>query len=151
MITQKAGIEAQKREMSKWEENERRQLDEARQRARERVINDFERGMGLGKSGIDGRSSIDGLSNGNGGLSVGGGEGGKGRFEMDPTSVEKISLEAEEKALRLLKEEQFEERKSKLSAFWLPTLAPEAGPLGPIKDIKLQTLCGVGGKPHPLS
>ena len=137
LLTQKAGIEGQRREMERWDEMERRDRDDAKRAARERVVRDFERGMALGGGG--GRRVVEEK------------EGrGKGKFEFDGESVEKVAREAEEKAMRTIEAEQVEARKSKLAAFWLPSLTPEAK-LGPLKDVKLQTLCNVGGTPHPFS
>ncbi len=147
LITQKAGIESQKREMERWEENERREREEARLRARARVVADFERGMGLGYGNGSARSSLSDSKDGSTKSQAGPG----GKFNLDVKSVEKITLEAEEAAMKLLEKEQVESRKAKLAAFWLPTLAPEATPLIPVKDIKLQTSCNVGGTAHPLS
>ena len=139
MITQKASIEASKRELERWEDNEARDRYEAKQKARERVISNFEKGMGLGQ-GISGRKAIDVKELANG---AGGGKEEEGR-------VQRLLEEAEDKALKVIEEEQLEARKSKLAAFWLPSLAPEAK-LGPIKDMKLQTMCHVGGEQHPIS
>ena len=145
LITQKAGIETQRREMERWEVNERREREDGKRAARERVVRDFERGMALGGRG--GRMRVDDQ--------VGNGEGrgkgdGVGRFEFDGETVEKVAREAEENAMRMIEVEQVEARKSKLAAFWLPSLTPEAK-LGPLKDVKLHTMCHVGGTPHPIS
>ncbi|WWC95980.1 hypothetical protein V866_002847 [Kwoniella sp. B9012] len=141
LISQKAGIEAKKREMERWEESERLEREEAKLKARERVVSDFEKGMSLGGSSTVKRIPI--------------GEDKdksttKSKFELDNNAVEKVAKEAEEKALRVMELEQSESRKAKLAAFWLPSLTPEAK-LGPMKDVKLQTLCHVGGSPHPIS
>ncbi|OCF55039.1 nitric oxide synthase-interacting protein [Kwoniella mangroviensis CBS 10435] len=141
LISQKAGIEAKKREMERWEESERSEREEAKLKARERVVSDFEKGMSLGGSSTVKRIPI--------------GEDKdksttKSKFELDNNAVEKVAKEAEEKALRVMELEQSESRKAKLAAFWLPSLTPEAK-LGPLKDVKLQTLCHVGGSPHPIS
>jgi len=93
--------------------------------------------MGLGQ-GISGRKAIDVKE-----LANGGGKEEEGR-------VQRLLEEAEDKALKVIEEEQLEARKSKLAAFWLPSLAPEAK-LGPVKDMKLQTMCHVGGEQHPIS
>ncbi|ORY31390.1 hypothetical protein BCR39DRAFT_526397 [Naematelia encephala] len=139
LITQKASIEAQRREMERWEAREEQERFEAKQRARERVISDFEKGMGLGGAG--GRKLFEDR----------GDKDTVGRlFELNGDVVEKVAKEAEEKALRTIEAEQAEGRKAKLAAFWLPSLAPEAK-LGPLKDVKLQTLCHMGGHPHPVS
>ncbi|WWD04743.1 hypothetical protein V865_002814 [Kwoniella europaea PYCC6329] len=141
LISQKAGIEAKKREMERWEEAERLEREEAKLKARERVVSDFEKGMSLGGSSTVKRIPI--------------GEDKdksttKSKFELDNNAVEKVAKKAEEKALRVMELEQSESRKAKLAAFWLPSLTPEAK-LGPLKDVKLQTLCHVGGLPHPIS
>ena len=130
--------------MERWEGSERREREEGKRAARERVVRDFERGMALGGKG--GRLRVS-EKVGEGG--DGRGEGG-GRFEFDGETVEKVAREAEEKAMRMIEVEQVEARKSKLAAFWLPSLTPEAK-LGPLKDVKLHTMCNVGGTPHPIS
>lgn len=137
LISQKAGIENTKRDLHLWAEREEREQREARQRARERVISDFEKGMGLsgGK-----RITIGDSSNGSNGEVK-----GKGKVEM-----EDLAREAEERALKSIEAEQVEARKHKLAAFWLPSLAPE-GRLTPIKDVKLETVCQAGAQPHPIS
>jgi len=142
LISQKASIEASKRELERWEDNEARERFEARQKARERVISDFEKGMGLGQ-GISGRKAIDVKSLAAGESGVGGGEEGR-------RTVDKLLEEAEDRALKVIQDEQVEARKAKLAAFWLPSLTPEAK-LGPVKDMKLQTMCHVGGEQHPIS
>ena len=137
MITQKAGIESQRRELERWEANEVRERAEAKQRARDRVVSDFEKGMGLG--GVGGRRVIEEKAG-----------DGVGRFKFDQDAMERVAKEAEEKALKTIESEQAEARKAKLPAYWLPSLAPE-GRLAPLKDVKLQTMCNVGTSPHPLS
>lgn len=138
LIAQKAGIEAQRRELEQWDTNERRERDDAKRAAHERVVKDFEKGMALGGGG--GRVRLDE-----------GKEVGKaGKFEFDGETVERVAREAEEKAGRLIEAEQVEARKHKLAAFWLPSLTPEAK-IGPLKDVKLQTMCHVGGSRHPIS
>ena len=138
LITQKAGIESQKREMERWEVTELREREEARLKARERVVKDFERGMGLGGAG--GKQTL---------LEKGDGKAGE-RFKFDQEAVERVALEAEQKAMKRIEAEQAEARKAKLPAYWLPSLTPETK-LGPLKDIKLQTMCHLGEHPHPLS
>jgi nitric oxide synthase-interacting protein len=60
--------------------------------------------------------------------------------EGEKETIESLASQAEEKAMRAIEAEQQEARKSKLAAFWLPSLAPE-GRLTPIKDVKLETVC----------
>lgn len=143
LISQKASIEAQKREMERWEERERVEREETKAKARERVIQDFEKGMALG--GTAGR----GIMRNKEAEKKGENDVGS-QFKLDVSIVEKATREAEEKAMKVLEEEQTEARKAKLAAFWLPSLTPEAK-MGPMKDIKLQTFCHVGAQPHPIS
>jgi nitric oxide synthase-interacting protein len=104
-------------------------------------VSDFEKGMGLGaKAALD----VKALAGSGGGSGVG------ARKEGDKKRIEGLQAEAEERALRKIEEEQIEARKAKLAAFWLPSLTPEAK-LAPVKDMKLQTMCHVGGQQHPLS
>jgi nitric oxide synthase-interacting protein len=123
--------------MERWEENERAEREQVVRKARERVVSDFEKGMGMGLGvGGSGRRAV--LDDGIAGV------------KFDGDAVERISKEAEDKAIRIIEKEQNEARKSKLAAFWLPSLTPDAK-VGPLKDVKLQTLCQVGGQPHPIS
>ena len=146
LITQKAGIEVQRKEMDRWEENEKREKEEGKRHARERVIRDFERGMALGGKG--GKRLI---NDDEGGKEVRTGKDEAKRFEFDGETVEKMAREAEEKAAKMIEKEQVESRSQKLAAFWLPSLTPEAK-MGPLKDVKLQTMCHVGGAlAHPIS
>lgn len=135
LITQKAGIEVAKRDMEIWaikEENERRDVI---QKARERVVRDFERGMGLsGNIRIGGKDLL----------------GSQGESQKGQGNVEEIAKRAEEQAIKSIEAEQAESRKTKLAAFWLPSMAPE-GRLTPIKDVKLETVCQAGKESHPMS
>lgn len=144
LIQQKAAIEAHKREMERWEAQEAAEKEAARRAARNRVVADFEKGMGFGL-GVG--SSSSGTSNGSG-------TGGVGSRIGDATdkkrTMEELAQQAEDRAARKIEEEQAEARKAKMPAFWLPSLAPE-GRSGPLKDVKLQTICQFGEGPHPFS
>ncbi|WVR06248.1 hypothetical protein IAU60_003278 [Kwoniella sp. DSM 27419] len=140
LVAQKAGIEAKKREMDRWEESERAEREDAKVKARERVVADFEKGMGLG--GPTAKRIAIGENKPERDASA--------KFELDSSVVDKVAAEAEEKAMKVIEAEQAESRKAKLAAFWLPSLTPEAK-LGPLKDVKLQTLCHIGSSPHPIS
>ena len=94
--------------------------------------------MGLGAKGA---LDIKAIASGSGSGSTSKGEGGR---------IEDLQKKAEERALAKIQEEQIEARKSKLAAFWLPSLTPEAK-LAPVKEMKLQTMCHVGGHQHPIS
>lgn len=155
MIGQKAGIEAQKAQLRAWEEEDARKRMEAREAARARVVADFERGMGLagGRSASATASATPAgskpTSAGASSSSVG---AGAGKFSLDEDAIEAAAREAEERATALIDAEASEGRRAKIAAFWLPANTPSA-PLGPLKNVKLQTLCHVGaaGSAHPFS
>ncbi|WVQ80533.1 hypothetical protein IAT38_002638 [Cryptococcus sp. DSM 104549] len=148
LISQKAEIAAKEREIASWEEREKREGEERRKEARERVVRDFEKGMALGGGG--GR----GVARERSELASDDSKVGS-KFQLEAGAVERLAAEAEERAMGLLRAEQAEARKAKLAAFWLPSMTPEAKAgapgAGAGKDVKLQTLCHMGGTPHPLS
>ncbi|KAJ9110718.1 hypothetical protein QFC22_006696 [Naganishia vaughanmartiniae] len=164
LISQKAQIKAHQASLEAFAEQEQQEREKAKVEARERVLRDFERGLGLGGVRIAstaammadtekkiqlGREAEDGVPK----LIEGSGADARGikrKFELDQSAVEKAAQAAEEMALKALEAEQVESRKAKLPSFWLPTLTPEAT-IGPLKDIKLQTMCNVGDHPHPLA
>jgi nitric oxide synthase-interacting protein len=106
LLSQKAGIKRQQAELIKYGEDEERERAEARTRARERVLRDFQRGMGLG--GPNGTSKeVRALD------TPGEDRGTKRKFEFDHDQVERIALEAEEKAMKAIEAEQVRQR------YWL--------------------------------
>lgn len=65
-----------------------------------------------------------------------------------------MAAEAEEAALKKIKEEQAEALKHKLPDFWLPSLTPTYASTGVPKDltdIKVRTTCRGGREAHELS
>lgn len=73
---------------------------------------------------------------------------------FSPTSVERLTAEAEEAALKRIKVEQEERLKAKLPDFWLPSLTPtytSSGPPKDLKDVKVVTTCRGGKDAHELS
>lgn len=141
LLAQKGGIEAQKREMDAWEAEDERKKAEARAAARDRVVRDFERGMGLAgaRKAAASRGSGDNAEKKSNGSAI-----------VNTDEIDTIAREAEAAAAAAIESEASDSRKAKLAAFWLPSLTPEA-PLGPLKAVKLQTLCHVGAEPHPHS
>ncbi|KAL7423210.1 hypothetical protein Q5752_002510 [Cryptotrichosporon argae] len=159
LLAQKAGIDAQRREIERWAADDEARKRDAREQARRRVIGDFERGMGLGSARIGGGGGGSGAA-GPSAKSAAATSTAAGSTSAPAPAVagkpvladeiERVAAEAEERAMRAIEAELAAGRKSKLAAFWLPSNAPEA-PLGPVKDVKLQTLCHVGAHPHPLT
>lgn len=144
LLAQKAGIERQKAELDAWEREDERKRAEAREKAQARVRANFERGMGLG-----GRVRIGSASAPQGGDKGEGAGAGESEDRDLEAEAERLAREAEAAALAAIEAEESDGRKAKIAAFWLPGNTPEA-PLGPLKAVKLQTLCHVG-TPHPIS
>lgn len=145
LITQKASIEMAKRDLEAWGAREEREKQMARESARERVVKNFEKSMGLGMgAGIRIGTPKDGTRG------AGAGADDKKEGANGLSKVEELARRAEDEALRAIEAEQVEARKSKLAAFWLPSMAPE-GRLTPIKDVKLETMCQAGKEAHPMS
>lgn len=150
VVSQKSMIKAHQATLTAHAETEAAQVQQARADARARVLRDFERGMTI-SIGEDARRSANGKAGAADDKDADGADRGtKRKFELDESAVERLAREAEDQAMRVIEAEQAEARRAKLPAFWLPTLTPEAQ-IGPLKDVKLQTLCQVGEHPHPTS
>jgi nitric oxide synthase-interacting protein len=139
--------------MEAWAADDVRRAAEARAKARERVVADFERGMGFAArktatTSTGARDSKRETTAGSASASASASASDSKIIRED--EIERIALQAEESALAAIEAEAGEARKAKLAAFWLPSLTPEA-PLGPLAAVKLQTLCHVGGRPHPYT
>lgn len=150
LIGQKAGIEAQKSQLRAWEEEDARKRADAREAARARVVSDFEKGMGLaGARSSSVSASASKPSSNSSTPRVG---SGVRKFALDEDAIDAATREAEERAGEAIDAEASEARRAKIAAFWLPANTPSA-PLGPLKNVKLQTLCHVGGagRAHPIS
>lgn len=143
-------IKAHQASLTAHAEAEAAQVQQARADARARVLRDFERGMNISISAA-GRTATNGSASAGAAAKEDEAERGTERkFTLDESAVERLAREAEDQAMRVIEAEQAEARRAKLPAFWLPTLTPEAQ-VGPLKDVKLQTLCQVGEHPHPTS
>lgn len=143
LLAQKAGIAQQRAELDAWEAEDTRKRQDARERARARVVADFERGMGLSGDRVRIRPKPSGDGEKQDGEANGTSEG-----DLED-EAERRARAAEDAALAEIEREESDTRKAKIAAFWLPGNTPEA-PLGPLKSVKLQTLCHVG-TPHPIS
>ncbi|KAG8934898.1 hypothetical protein FRC02_009020 [Tulasnella sp. 418] len=145
LLEQKKEIKRQQAKLEAMAKEEEAEKERVRAAARERVLKDFEtRQLGLGASqraraaGAEDKAGSDVT------------RGTKRKFDFDKDEADTLAREAEEAALKQIEAEQAEARKAKLPDFWLPSLTPEALP-GPLKDIKLQTLCHCSKPAHPLS
>ena len=140
LLSQKKEIKRQQALLDKMKVEEEQERLLARQHARQRVLEDFERlqsGAGpskrvAGPSGNASASSSAVLSNSATKPSsshitaetqlpvIGQGERGvKRKFELDAGAVSRLADEQEQKALDLIEHEQAERRRAKLPNFWL--------------------------------
>ncbi|KAI5478905.1 zinc finger protein, nitric oxide synthase-interacting protein [Pseudohyphozyma bogoriensis] len=151
LLSQKSSIKRQTALLAQLRESEATALAAARQSARERVLREFEAAQsGLGKGGVKGKVVSGGLREGSESGASTPTVGGKRKFELEEGEIERLLREGEEEALGRINKELEESRKAKLPNFWLPSLTPNAEPT-PLEEVKLQTLCTVEGKGHPLS
>ncbi|GJJ11977.1 hypothetical protein Clacol_006215 [Clathrus columnatus] len=152
-MTSKKDIKRQKERFEALRLEEEEEKQRAREAARQRILQEFERGQsGIGNPAVSSqekknKSAAEPTENPS---QEDESRGTKRKFDFDMDKVEVAAREAEEAAMRQIEKEQAEARKSKLPDFWLPSLTPTAAP-GPLKDIKLTTMCRAAAPPHTLS
>ncbi|KIM41532.1 hypothetical protein M413DRAFT_445515 [Hebeloma cylindrosporum] len=136
LLSQKQAIKKQKTKLEALKREAEDERTRARNAARERVLQDFEKGqLGLGNSGVGSGLRIDAKETVK---SPGGTEeektGEKRKqpsssssttpFSFSPSQVAALAAEAEEAALKKIEAEQALAAKDKLPDFWLPSLTP---------------------------
>ncbi|KAF9485672.1 hypothetical protein BDN70DRAFT_847580 [Pholiota conissans] len=169
LLTQKTNIKRQKAKLEALKKEAEEERTRAREAARERVLQDFERGqLGLGGSSALGS----GVGSKAGDIKNSGKEsttpesdektGSKRKqpsdssssFKFSSSTVSELQEKAEQAALKKLEEEQAERMKAKLPDFWLPSLTPTAtakiGQPETLEDAQAQmevakTVCRGGG------
>ncbi|KAG8951475.1 hypothetical protein FRC04_006007 [Tulasnella sp. 424] len=151
LLEQKKEIKRQQVKLEAMAKEEEEEKERRKVAARERVLKDFEeRQLGLGtKKTIGDRVAAEKEDKKGKGVEDPT-RGTKRKFDFDQDEVDIATREAEEAALRQIEKEQAESRRAKLPAFWLPSLTPESS-VGPLKDIKLQTLCHASSPAHVLT
>lgn len=165
-VTQLNDIKRQKARLEQLKREAEEEKGRAREAARERVLQEFEKGqLGLAAStsvatttGTDSQERMFSDSNPrpymNDITGTQTARGTKRKFDFDATTAEKLAREAEESALRQIEREQAEALKHKLPDFWLPSLTPtytSSGPPTSLSDVKLQTTCRGGNPAHHLA
>lgn len=140
ILEQKASIAAYKVSLEKLAAEQQQQREQARQRARQKVLEEFEKGVGFGHLtpalALEGDESADG-DDGRATLRAGSKRKGpplsKGidvaaplhsTLSTLPARAQKLALAAELRALEEIEEEQRSSRRSKLPSFWVPSLTP---------------------------
>ncbi|GAA5932996.1 hypothetical protein JCM3775_005285 [Rhodotorula graminis] len=153
LLDQKKDIKRQQVLLERMRSESEAEMATARAAARERVLKEFESAQSsLGSAGRSGASSSS-SSAANGGATKageGGPRGTKRVFELDEDEIERLTQEKTDEALSKTAQDMAEARKAKLPNFWLPSLTPSATP-DAIIDVKLQTLCHAGKRPHPVN
>ncbi|KAF9045581.1 hypothetical protein BJ165DRAFT_1415518 [Panaeolus papilionaceus] len=153
LLTQKKDIKRQKDRLASLKKEAEEERGRARQAARERVLEEFERGQ-LGLSG--GVSSFSGKAKATA-ESDEPKTGSKRKFEFSADTVKALAAEAEEAAMKQIEKEQAAALKAKLPDFWLPSLTPtyKANLSEPktVDDLKVQshTMCRGGVESHPIA
>lgn len=170
-VTQKKDIKRQKDRLASLKKEAEEERGRARQAARERVLEEFERGQ-LGLSG--GVSSFSGKAKATAEsderkwscMNISGTQtkplltaktGSKRKFEFSADTVKALAAEAEEAAMKQIEKEQAAALKAKLPDFWLPSLTPtyKANLSEPktVDDLKVQshTMCRGGVESHPIA
>ncbi|EGO01162.1 hypothetical protein SERLA73DRAFT_179260 [Serpula lacrymans var. lacrymans S7.3] len=147
LLTQKKDIKRQKDRLEAMKKGAEGEKERAKEAARQRVLHDFEKGH----LGLSGNTTVLATTSG---AASNESTGTKRKLDIDSSTVETLTREAEEAALRQIEREQAEALRHKLPDFWLPSLTPTYTSVGPpvsLKDVKLQTTCRGGNPPHPLS
>ncbi|KDQ56682.1 hypothetical protein JAAARDRAFT_689563 [Jaapia argillacea MUCL 33604] len=147
LLTQKKDIKRQKERLEVMKREAEEEKRKAMEAARERVLRDFE------KDSEESCTPPVFVRHPETNIRHDLARGLKRKFAFDSTTVETLTREAEESALRQIEREQADALRAKLPDFWLPSLTPTYGGSGPpssLKDIKVQTTCRGGNPPHSI-
>ncbi|KAI0027872.1 hypothetical protein K488DRAFT_60244 [Vararia minispora EC-137] len=147
LLEQRKGIKKEKERLERAKREQQQQREEARRKARERVLEEFERAQ-LGLAGSAPASSTSTKEKEKEEPSAS--RGTKRKFAFDASAAEEAAREAEEAALRALEREQAEALRAKLPDFWLPSLTPTHKDVGlrSLADVRVGTVCRGGGERH---
>ncbi|OAX42233.1 hypothetical protein K503DRAFT_766964 [Rhizopogon vinicolor AM-OR11-026] len=147
LLTQKKDIKRQKERLERLKKEAEEEKERAREAARERVLRDFEKGqLGLSANLPSVATAPDAEARDS--------RPSKRKLDFDSSTVEALTREAEEAALRQIEREQAESLRHKLPDFWLPSLTPtysSSGLPSSLKDVKIRTTCRGGNPPHPIT
>lgn len=129
LLSQKKEIKRQAALLEQMKIEEEQEKQAARQRARDRVLAEFEqlqsgkpanRVAGPSANGSNNAASnISDTSATSSTVPLTGERGVKRKFELDDSEVNRLADEQEEKAMKEIEREQAEKRKAKLPNFWL--------------------------------
>ncbi|KAJ7494565.1 hypothetical protein B0H11DRAFT_2002392 [Mycena galericulata] len=153
LLSQKKDLKRQKDKAEQIRKEIEAEVERAKAAARERVLQDFERGQ-LGLASNSSSSVPASASN-----SAGTKRPFSTAFEFSPSHVSDLVAQAEEAAARAIAKEQAEAAKGVLPDFWLPSLTPTYGGVaardvaaaGGKSEFKPGAVCRGGGDRHSFA
>ncbi|KAJ7158943.1 hypothetical protein C8R46DRAFT_906761 [Mycena filopes] len=157
LLSQKKDLKRQKEKAEQIRKEIQAQVEQAKAAARERVLQDFERGQ-LGLAATP-SSSLPAVSSGES-TSTGTKRPFSMAFEFSPSHVSDLVAQAEDAAARAIAKEQAEAAKGVLPDFWLPSLTPTFGGVaardvlaagGKSSELKIGAMCRGGGDRHSFA
>ncbi|KAJ7352573.1 hypothetical protein DFH08DRAFT_90409 [Mycena albidolilacea] len=156
LLSQKQDLKRQKEKAEQIKKEIEAEVERAKAAARERVLQDFERGqLGLASSS----SSLPAVPSAES-SSAGTKRPFSTAFEFSPSHVSDLVAQAEEAAARAIAKEQAEAAKGVLPDFWLPSLTPTFGGVaqrdvlaagGKSSELKMTAVCRGGGDRHSFA
>ncbi|KAJ7032510.1 hypothetical protein C8F04DRAFT_1261805 [Mycena alexandri] len=157
LLSQKKDLKRQKEKAEQIRKEIEAQVEQAKAAARERVLQDFERGQ-LGLAAPP-SSSLPAVPSGES-SSAGTKRPFSTAFEFSPSHVSDLVAQAEDAAARAIAKEQAEAAKGVLPDFWLPSLTPTFGGVaardvlaagGKSSELKIGAMCRGGGDRHSFA
>ncbi|KAF7312195.1 RING-type domain-containing protein [Mycena indigotica] len=157
LLGQKKELKRQKEQAEKIKKQIEADVEAAKAAARDRVLQDFERGqLGIGSSSSSASTSTTDST-----TTTGGKRSFSTAFEFSSAHVSDLVAKAEEAAARLIAKEKAEAAKAVLPDFWLPSLTPTFGGIAQrdiqaaggaqSKELKPGVVCRGGGERHSLA
>ncbi|KAJ7674159.1 hypothetical protein B0H17DRAFT_161175 [Mycena rosella] len=154
LLSQKKDLKRQKDKAEQIRKDMEAQVQSAKAAARERVLQDFERGqLGLAATPSASVSASESAATGSK-------RPFSTAFEFSPSHVSDLVAQAEEAAARVIAKEQVEAAKGVLPDFWLPSLTPTFGGVaardvlaagGKSGQSKIGPVCRGGGERHSFA
>ncbi|KAJ7219972.1 hypothetical protein GGX14DRAFT_432629 [Mycena pura] len=156
LLSQKKNLKRQKEKAEQIKKEIQAEVERAKDAARERVLQNFERGqLGLASTAPTSSSAVSKEP-----ATTGTKRSFTTAFEFSPARVSELVAQAEDAAARLIAIEKTEAAKSVLPDFWLPSLTPTFGGV-PMRDIlvaggktgevKMGPICRGGGEKHSFA
>ncbi|KAJ7603144.1 hypothetical protein DFH06DRAFT_1022582 [Mycena polygramma] len=158
LLSQKKDLKRQKEKAEQIRKEIESEVERAKAAARERVLQDFERGQ-LGLASTSSSSSTAAAPSSETSL-AGTKRPFSTAFAFSPSHVSDLVAQAEDTAARAIAKEQAEAAKGVLPDFWLPSLTPTFGGVaardvlaagGKSGELKIGAVCRGGGERHSFA